>query len=89
MSILFGGRIATALYDYINGGGYIHSDNEIGKVRLNHLEALNVHFVREYVAAMRIQRHWRKARASPQYYLCRKRLREEFEKDENLKKNRK
>ena len=78
------------LYHYTGGGRQTnHTDNRKARKKMDHLEALNVQLVREQVAAMRIQRHWRKARASPQYYLCRKRLREEFEKDENLKKNRK
>jgi len=53
-----------------------------GRETMNKLRRLTAQYVWQEVAAMRIQRGWRKANADPKHTLCKKRLRREFEEYE-------
>jgi hypothetical protein len=61
-------------------GGWKHydSDNVKAKASMRRLDAEYARHVQREVAAMRIQRQWRKAQMVPFYNLCRKRLRTEY-----------
>ena len=64
-------------------GKWIHyeSDNTQALATMRRLDAGYAQHIRREVAALRIQRHWKKARMVPAFSLCRKRLRDEFESD--------
>ena len=64
------------------------SQNSNWKERMNELRRLGEKRVLHEVASCRIQRAWRRSRSNPEYSLCKKRLLEEFEaENEELKMN--
>ena len=67
---------------YENGEWIYHgTDNTQAQTSMRRLDAGYAQHIRREVAALRIQRQWKKARMVPAFHLCRKRLRDEFESD--------
>jgi hypothetical protein len=77
--------IIVEVLDLVSSGWttpYAYPDTEAQALKkMRGLRQRTAQYLRREVAALCIQRAWREGRSNPEYALCKKRLRDEFEND--------